>query len=232
MNGKLRLIASASLAAIVVGAACWTGVVLAHCGPNDDRCIYDPCHGGADSAPCRQAMAGARLFSGIQAPELQQAVEEVILPKVPQMNLPEGAKASQRAVRRLPNLTVPPGMIEPRLPASIDPRPLPVGLPPANVARELAPQVFSGALMLTRDIDHLRAVNDLRRSDPRLADSAWLRERVQSKGAEAFRQLQVLDQRTQSVLQMLPQEPRYAELRDSLARTAQAMRAIGNDAPP
>ena len=232
MNGKPRLTACASLAAIALAAACWTGAVLAHCGPNDSRCMYDPCHGGADSAPCAQAMAGTRLLSRIQAPELQQAVEEVILPKVPQMNLPEGAKASQRVVRRPANLTVPPGMVEPRLPASIDPRPLPAGLPLANVARELAPQVFSGALMVTREIDHLRAVNDLRRSDPRLAESAWLRERVQARGAEAFRQLQVLDQRTQAVLQMLPQDPRYAELRDSLARTAQAMRAIGNDAPP
>jgi len=232
MKLKPNRIAWASLAAIVVAAAGWTQAVLAHCGPNDSRCIYDPCHGGAETAPCAQAMAGARLLSRIQAPEVQQAVEEVILPRVPQMNLPEGAKTSQRVVRRLPNLTVPPGMVEPRLPASIDPRPLPAGLPPANVARELAPQVFSGAITVAREIDHLRAVNELRRSDPRLADSAWLRERVQAKGAEAFRQLQLLDQRSEAVLQMLPQEPRYAELRDSLERTAQAMRAIGNDAPP
>ena len=49
MNRRPRLVACASLAAIAFAAACWTGAVLAHCGPNDSRCIHDPCHGGADT---------------------------------------------------------------------------------------------------------------------------------------------------------------------------------------
>jgi len=217
--------------ALVLGAACWTPPARAACGLTDIRCASDPCQAGADSAPCQDGRAGLGAAARVQAPEMQQAVQDLILPRVLQMNLPEGGKAARRNVRRPANLPTPPGQVEPNLPASIDPRVLPSSLPPANVARELAPQVFAGALAVTRELDHQRGLNELRRSDPRLADSAWMRERIQARAGEAFRQLQRVEQRSQAVQKMLPEEARYAELRDALARTAQALKFVGSGAP-
>lgn len=215
---------------LVAGATCWMPPALAGCGA-DARCGKDACQGSADSPPCQQSMAGLAAAARVQAPEMQQAVQELILPRVPQLNLPEGGKAARRGARLPTNLPASPGQVAPQLPSSIDPRPLPTGLPPANAARELAPQVFAGALAVTRELDHQRALNDLRRSDPRLADSAWLRERVQLKAGEAFRQLQRVEQSSQAVLKMLPDEARYADLRDGLARTAQALKFVGSGVP-
>jgi hypothetical protein len=223
--------ALAVLTALVLGAACWTPPARAACGLTDIRCAADPCQSGPDSAPCQEGRAGLGAAARVQAPETQQAMQELVLPKVPQLNLPEGGKATQRNVRRPANLPAPPGQVEPHLPASIDPRVPASSLPPENVARELAPQVFAGALAVTRELDHQRALNDLRLSDPRLADSAWMRERVQSRAGEAFRQLQRVEQRSQAVLKMLPEDARYADLRDALARTSRALRFVGNGVP-
>jgi hypothetical protein len=223
--------AHAVLAALVLGVACCTPPALAQCAPTDARCASDPCQASPDAAPCRDIGAGLGAAARVQAPEVQQAVQEVILPRSPQLNLPETGKAARRNVRRPANLPMPPGMLEAQLPASFDPRPLPPGVPPANVARELAPQVFAGAIAVTRELDHLRALNELRRSDPRLADSAWMRERIQSRAGEAFRQLQRVEQRSQAVLKLLPDEARYADLRDGLARTAQALKFVGSGVP-
>jgi hypothetical protein len=224
--------AFATLAALVLGAACWTPPVLAQCGLADIRCSNDPCQAGPETAPCQESMAGLAAAVRAQSPEMQQAVQELVLPRVPQLNLPEVAKStSRRPVRRPANLPVPPGQVEPQLPASIDPRPLPAGVPAANAARELAPPVFAGAIAVTRELDHQRALAELRRSDPRLADSAWLRERIQARAGEAFRQLQRVEQRSQAVRKLLPDEPRYAELRESLDRTGQALKFVGSGAP-
>ena len=223
--------ARAVLAALCVGVACYTPPALAQCALTGTACASDPCVASPDAGPCRDIGAGLGAAARVQAPEVQQAVQDVILPRSPQLNLPETGKAARRNVRRATNLPAPPGLLEAQLPASFDPRPLPSGLPPASVARELAPQVFAGAIAVTRELDHLRALNELRRSDPRLADSAWLRERIQSRSGEAFRQLQRVEQRSQAVLQMLPDEARYAELRDGLARTAQALKFVGSGVP-
>jgi hypothetical protein len=227
MTTITRLAAPASLVALLLAAGGWSGVALAHCGSSDSRCSFDPCHAGPGTASCKEAAAGARAIARIPSPETGQVLQELILPRVPQWNLPEVGKAVRRVARRPANLPAPPGLQEQRLPASIDPRPLPSGLPPASVARELAPQVFSGAMALTRELDHQRAIEELRRTEPQLAESAWLRERMQRKAGEAFRQLQRVDQRSQAVLKMLPEEPGYAELRDSLARTTRALQSIG-----
>jgi len=58
-----------------------------------------------------------------------------------------------------------------------------------------------------------------------------MRERIQARAGEAFRQLQRVEQRSQAVQKMLPEEARYAELRDALARTAQALKFVGSGAP-
>jgi hypothetical protein len=223
--------ALAVLTALVLGAACWTPPVRAACGLTDIRCAPDPCQAGPDSAPCQEGRAGLGAAARVQAPEVQQAMQELVLPKVPQLNVPEGGKAAGRTVRRPTNLPAPPGKVEPHLPASIDPRVLPSSLPPENVARELAPQVFSGAIAVARELDHQRALDELRRSDPRLADSAWLRERIQSRAGEAFRQLQRVEKGAQDVRKMLPEEPRHADLRDTLNRTAQALSFVGSGVP-
>jgi hypothetical protein len=220
------------LAALVLGAACWTPPSLAQCGLTDARCGNDACQAGADTAPCQDSRAGLAAAARVQSPEMQQAVQELILPRVPQRNLPEVARtATRRPVARPTNLPAPPGRVEPQLPVSIDPRALPAGLPAANVARELAPQVFSGAIAVARELDHQRALDELRRSDPRLADSAWLRERIQSRAGEAFRQLQRVEKGAQDVRKMLPEEPRHADLRDTLNRTAQALSFVGSGVP-
>jgi hypothetical protein len=220
------------LAALVVVAACWMPIALAQCGTGDARCGIVACQAGSDTAACQDGMAGLSAAARAQSPELQQAVQDVILPRVPQRNLPEIARtATRRPVARPTNLPASAGHVEPQLPASLDPRPLPTGLPAANVARELAPQVFAGAIAVTRELDHQRALDELRRSDPRLADSAWLRERIEARAGEAWRQLQRVEQGAQAVRKMLQDEPRYGELRDSLGRTAQALKFVGSGAP-
>jgi hypothetical protein len=224
--------ARALFAALLLAAAGWAQPALAQCGPSDALCGTAACQAGTETEGCRESMAGLSAAARAQSPELQQAVQDVILPRVPQRNLPEIARtATRRPVARPTNLPARPGLVEPQLPASLDPRPLPAGLPPANVARELAPQVFAGAIAVTRELDHQRALDELRRSDPRLADSAWLRERIEARAGQAYRQLQRVEQGAQAVRKMLPDEPRYGDLRDSLGRTAQALKFVGSGAP-
>jgi hypothetical protein len=96
------------------------------------------------------------------------------------------------------------------------------------VARELAPQVLAGAAALARSIDHERALDALRQRERRLAASSWLQERQELRRSEAERQLPQMQARLQDTQKLLPPEARYRALRESLARSAQALEPPGS----
>jgi len=218
------------LAAALLAACCWPAPALAHCGPNE-VCSDQPCHHGPDTDSCRQATGGARAAARIQSPEVQQAVREIIIPKVPQLNLPVGGAAKNPGAPRPANLPAPPGQVAPRPGTAAAPAE-PPRLPPSAIVREVAPQLFSEALTVTREIDHHRALDELRRKDPRLADSAWLAERRQIKLGEAFRQLERIDARARQAKDALPEERRYGDLRDALGRASQLLQSFGSGDRP
>lgn len=216
-------------AAAALAAACWWGPALAHCGPNEE-CRDDPCHHGPNEY-CRQSMGGAKAAVRIQAPEVQEAVRELIIPKVPQLNIPLGGAQRPPGAPRPASLPAPPGQVDQRLPAAIDPKPLPPGLPPSAIARDVAPQVYAGTIAVTREIDHQRALEDLRKKDPRLANGSWLGERRQIRLGEAYRQLERIDARARQAVDGLGAEPRYEDLRDSLSRASRLLQSFGSGDP-
>lgn len=228
---RTRLLFQPLAVAAAWAALCASTPVFAHCGANE-KCIDDPCHHGADNDMCRQATGGARAAARIQAPEVKQAVQEVIIPKVPQLNLPVGGAPRPAGAPRPPSLPAPPGQVDARAPAVVDARPLPPRLPPSVIARDVVPQVYGGAIAVAREIDHQRALDELRQKDPRLANSAWLAERRQIKLGEAYRQLERIDARARGAIEGLGPEPRYDDLRDSLGRASRLLQSFGSGDRP
>jgi hypothetical protein len=212
-------------AALVFAACCWSMPALAHCGVNE-LCVTDDCHHGPDTETCRQSRGGARAAAQITAPEIRQAVQEIVIPKVPQLNLPVGAPrpaSDGKPAAHPANLPAPPGQVDPKMAAAHDTLPFPPGLPPSAIARDVAPQVFAGVLAATRDIDHARALGELAKNDPRLAQSIWLSERRHATLGLAYRQAQRLKAQAAQIESRIGDDPRYGPLSDALSRTSAAL---------
>jgi hypothetical protein len=214
--------------ALAAASAClWGTAALAHCGAGE-RCEPSPCHHGP-TPECVQSQGGGRVAERIQSPEVAQAVKEVIIPKVPQLTLPVGNGGKPAPGKpRPPNLPAPAGEVPALLPPAHDPRPLPPSLPPSAIARDVAPQVFTGIISVTRDIEHERALDDVRKKDPRLADSTWLTgHRIGALG-DAYKQLENLDGKSQEVVKRLGPSGGYTDTIDSLRRASQALQVFGS----
>jgi hypothetical protein len=198
----------------------------AHCGANDE-CVYAPCHHGPNAPECQAATGAAKITARIAEPAVREEVREIIIPKVPQLNLPVGAGAKVPASA-------------PSSPGRIDPRSLPPGaalpssvnLPPSAIARDVAPQVFSGTLAAMREIDNARALEKLQKNNPRLANSNYLRERRQKQLGEVFEQLKLIDKRAKKAVDGLGTDERYDDLRGSLSRAAALLESFGSGDGP
>jgi hypothetical protein len=179
-----------------------------------------------------QSQGGGRVAERIESPEVKQAVREVIIPKVPQFNLPLGnAPKPAPGAKRPPNLPAPAGQAPAQVPLTQDTRPLPPALPPSAIAREGAPQVFSAIISVTRDIEHDRALDDLRKKDPRLADSQWLTDHRIGKLGEAYKELKHIDERTNAYIEHIDPAGPYSDLRESLSRASRTLQIFGAGDP-
>ena len=187
----------------------------AHCGANEE-CVYSPCHHGANSPECQAATGAAKITSKIAEPAVQEAVREIIIPKVPQLKLPVSGAAKPD------NAPAPLGKIDTNIAPLIDPRPLPPGLPASAIAHDVVPQIYAGTLAVTREIDNARALEALQKNNPRLANSAWLNEHRQIKMGEAFEQLQRIDKRARQAKDLVDGDSRYLDMSESL-RNASAL---------
>lgn len=217
--------------AAAVAASTWAAASFAHCGAGE-KCVSDPCHHGP-TPECQQWQGGGRAIERIDSPQVAAALNEVVIPKVPQLNLPLGnTPKSPPGTPRSPKLPVPAGQTAPLVPPAHDSGPLPPALPPSAIARDAAPQVFTGIISVTRDIEHERALDEVRKKDPRLAGSNWLSDHHTIKLGDTFKQLQNLDRRSTEVQQKLGPQGRYDDLRESLSRASKAMQVFGNGDQP
>jgi hypothetical protein len=207
----------------------WSTASLAHCSAGD-KCVASPCHHGP-TPECLESQGGGRVAERITSPEVALAVNEVIIPKVPQLNLPVGGNKPGSGTRRSSNVLPPAGEPAALVPPARDPAPLPPSLPPSVIARDAAPQVFTGIISVTRDIEHERALDELRKKDPRLANSSWLTDHHTVKLGDAFKQLQNLDRRSAEVQGKLGPEGPYGDLREALSRASKAMQVFGSGDP-
>lgn len=218
----------AALAALV--PLIWSTASLAHCSAGE-TCVSAPCHHGP-TPECQESQGGGRVADRITTPEVAAAMSEVIIPKVPQLNLPVGnAPKPAPGARRPSNLPAPAGQAAPLVPPARDPGPLPPALAPSAIARDVAPQVFTGIISVTRDIEHERALDDLRKKDPRLAASTWLSDHHTAKLGSAYKQLENLNRRSLEVQEKLGPAGAYEDLRESLSRASKAMQVFGSGDP-
>lgn len=197
----------------------------AHCGPNE-QCRYDPFHHGPDTPEAQTARNAAAMTSRIAEPAVKEAVRELVIPKVPQLNLPLGGAAKPPA-----NAPAPLGKTEVREVSPSPPgnaRPLPPALQASAIAREVAPKVYTEIFAASREIDNARALEALQKKDPRLANSAYLTERRQIKLGETFEQLKRIDARAQQAINGLEKENRRPDLRDSLSRASLLIQSLGS----
>lgn len=199
--------------------------VQAHCGPNDN-CVHAPCHHGQDTPECKAATGGERLSTRIQQPEVREAVREIVIPKVPQLNLPVGGSAKPP-----PNAPAPLGKLDVRAAPPGPSKPFPPSLPPSAIAQQVVPQVYSAALTATREIENQRAMEELRKNNPKLAGSAWLQEQRQLKLGEIFKELERVNSYAQQAKQQLPADGRHDTVRDSLERASSLLQAFGSGEP-
>lgn len=198
----------------------------AHCGPNE-QCHYDPDHHGPNTPEAQAARGAAAITSKIAEPAVKEVVRELIIPKIPQLNLPVGGEAKPP-----PNAPAPLGKIDIRGASPGDLRPFPAGLPASAIARDVVPQVYADIFAATREIDNARALEELQKKNPRLANSAYLTEHRQIKMGEAFEQLKRIDARAQQAIGGLGDDSRYQSLRDSLSRASGLLQSFGSgDAP-
>jgi hypothetical protein len=214
-----RTSVSLALGAALAALAFMAG---AHCGPNERQCVYSPCHHGPGTPECQAATGAARITSRIAEPAVREEVREIVIPKVPQLDLPVGPGA------RPPNAPAPLGRIDTRVPPLSDPRPLPAALPASAIARDVAPQVYAGAFAASREIDNARALEKLQKSHPRLAGSAYLTERREVKLGDIFEQLKRVDARAQQAIGGLAGDDRYRDQRDSLSRASRLLQSFGS----
>ena len=216
---------SITLAIAAALAAAMPLAAGAHCGANEE-CVDAPCHHGPNTPECRAATGAAKITSRIAEPAVQEAVREIIIPKVPQLNLPVGGETKPPA-----NSPASLGKIDLRLPPLTDPRPLPPGLPASAIARDVAPQIYAGTFAATREIDNARALEALQKNNPRLANSAYLTGRRQIKMGEVFELLKRIDARAQTAIETLGSDSRYQSERDSLDRASQLLQSFGSGDP-
>lgn len=219
---KLESMALAVAAAI---AGAWPVAAEAHCGPND-VCVDAPCHHGPNTPECLAATGAAKITSKIAEPAIKEEVREIIIPKVPQLNLPVGGETKPP-----PNAPAALGKIDTRLPPLTDPRPLPPELPASTIARDVAPQIYAGTFAATREIDNARAIEALQKNHPRLANSAYLTERRQIKMGEVFELLKRIDARAQKAVELLGDDSRYQSQRDALDRASLLLQSFGSGEP-
>ena len=219
MKPMMMAVAAALGAALPLAAS-------AHCGPND-VCVDAPCHHGPNTPECLAAAGAARITSRIAEPAVREEVREIIIPKVPQLNLPVGGETRPPA-----NAPAPLGKIDIRVPPLTDPRPLPPRLPASVIVHDVAPQIYAGTFAATREIDNARALDALQKNNPRLANSVYLRERRRIKMGETFEQLKRIDARAQQAVGGLQNINRYEDLRDSLSKASLLLQSFGSgDAP-
>lgn len=229
MKILIRPFAPAAAAALAIW--CWSTAALAHCSAGE-TCVSAPCHHGP-TPECLQSQGGGRVAERVQSPEVLLAMKEVIIPKVPQFDLPLGNAAKPGpAPKRPPKLPAPAGQPQAHVPPGQDTRPLPPELPPSAIARDEAPQVFTGIISATRDIEHERALDDLRKKDPRLADSQWLADHRTVKLGEAYKQLERIDERTHAYIEQIDPAGPYRDLRESLSRAAKTLQVFGAGEQP
>jgi hypothetical protein len=210
--------ACALLASLGLGA--WAPAA-AHCGPNEN-CVYAPCHHGPGDPECQASTNGAKLTGKIQQPEIKAAVGEIIVPKVPQLNLPVGGGA-----KAPPNLPAPPGKLDVRAQTGKS-LPFPPNLPPSAIARDVAPQVYADTFTAAREIDNQRAMEELRKKHPKLAGSSWLNERRTLKLGETFKELERINSRAQQAKEALGDDPRYQGQRQALEKAAGLLQTFGS----
>lgn len=203
MNTKPWLLMLAAVLATVASLP-----VRAHCGAND-QCVYSPCHHGPSDPDCIASKSAGSLTANVAKPEVKETMQEIVIPKVPQLNLPVGGGARPR------NAPAPLGKIE-AAPASAR-EPIPQ-LPASAIARDVVPQVYAGTLAATREIDNARALEKLQRENPRLAGSSYLTEHRESKLKETFKRLQDYHAQTQEALNVLKDDPTSLDLRNTLGR--------------
>ena len=213
---------------LAIAAALAAAIPLAsgaHCGANE-QCVDAPCHHGPNTPECLAATGAAKITSRIAQAAVKEEVREIIIPKVPQLNLPLGGATKPPA-----NAPASLGKIDMRLPPLTDPRPLPPGLPASAIARDVAPQIYAGTFAATREIDNARALEALQKSIPRLAHSAYLTERRQIKMGEVFELLQRIDARARNAIEILGNDDRYQSQRDSLDRASLLLQSFGSGEP-
>lgn len=221
----MKIVALAALVPLI-----WSTASLAHCSAGE-QCVSLPCHHGP-TPECQQWQGGGRVAERITSPEVAAAMSEIIIPKVPQLNLPLGTAGKPTAAARRPsNLPAPAGQGALLVPPARDPGPLPPALAPSAIARDVAPQVFSGIISVTRDIEHERALDDLRKKDPRLAQSTWLSDHHAGKLGSTYKQLENLNRRSLEVQDKLGQAGAYEDLRESLSRASKAIQIFGSGDP-
>ena len=218
MKSPSQVLAAALCASL---AAFFSLGARAHCGANEE-CVYSPCHHGANTPECQAATGAAKITSKIAEPAVQEAVREIIIPKVPQLKLPVSGAAKPD------NAPAPLGKIDIRVAPLTDPRPLPPGLPASVIARDVVPQIYAGTLATTREIDNARALEALQKNNPRLANSAWLNERRQIKMGEAFEQLKRIDSRARQAKDLLGDNRQYQDMSDSLRGASALLQSFGS----
>ncbi len=229
MNKTIPSCVPAAAAAALL-AWCWSSAALAHCGAGE-TCVASPCHHGP-TPECLQSQGGGRVAERIASPQVQEAVKEVIIPKVPQFNLPINPPKTAPGGKRPANLPAPAGEAPAQVPLAHDTRALPPALPPSAIAREAAPQVFTGIISVTRDIEHERALDDLRKKDPRLADSQWLTDHRTVKLGESYKELERIDKATHGYIEHIDPAGPYSDLRESLSRASKTLQMFGAGEQP